>query len=172
MNLLLICLSLFCSFSLNAQTGNKPILELQSFHNEPFLPSPAKMLCDPAAVGITDGKTKLNNLGGNAGAGGVLQLSDDLIDRSLAAGADTTCTRLSSETYEMALTDVNSDVASYSAIVSDIRVNITPTQPDCDSATGEASANVTSATGVVTYRWNTGETTQTINNLATMAAQT
>ncbi|TXF90109.1 hypothetical protein FUA23_07665 [Neolewinella aurantiaca] len=121
------------------------------------------------AAGATDGTIMLSNAGGDAGAGGVVRLSGDLGDHLLTAGTDTTFTGLAPGTYTFTITDANDCTASCSAIVSqggcEIAVNIMPTQPDCDDATGSATANVTDANGTVDYRWSNGAMTQSVTNL-------
>jgi len=120
-------------------------------------------------AGATDGTITLDNSGGDAGAGGVVRLSGDLGTLLLTAGTDTTFNGLAPGTYELTITDANDCETTCSAIVSqggcNIAVTIAPDQPDCDSPTGEATANVTDANGGVSYRWSTGGSTQTITDL-------
>jgi len=64
MKALLFVLSLLCTFALTAQINGKPTFELQAIHNEPFWPSPTKMLCDPGLNPISivscEGETAAN----------------------------------------------------------------------------------------------------------------
>jgi gliding motility-associated-like protein len=122
------------------------------------------------AAGSVDGTITLGNTGGDAGAGGVVQLSGDLGDRFITAGTDTVFTSLPPGTYSFTITDANDCTAICSAIVSqggcEIAVTILPSQPDCDNVTGGATANVIDANGMTTYLWSTGAPTQMVDDLA------
>ncbi|MEL7163065.1 MAG: hypothetical protein AAFN92_20060, partial [Bacteroidota bacterium] len=99
-----------------------------------------------------------------------VRLSGDLGNFTLNPNTDTTFTDLAPGTYELTLTNPNGCSANCTAIVERgaciLAVDIVPTQPDCDSATGSATAQASNDLGPLTYEWSNLDQNQTVTNLS------
>jgi gliding motility-associated-like protein len=78
-------------------------------------------------------------------------------------------TNLTAGTYTVTQHDGNGCNSTATAIITDTPANFsyTSTQVSCPGGSdGTATANVTPATGVITYQWSTGANTQTVTGLS------
>ena len=130
-------------------------------------PTPFSVVCGASPVstsGAMDGQVTLTL------SGGTPPYSDLLVNGSptpLPPG--NVLTGLAPGPYTIELVDANGCPGSCSATVNEggcaLSVVATATQPDCDMATGTASAQAMDGTGVITYGWSNGATGQMIMSL-------
>ncbi|MEO0732043.1 MAG: gliding motility-associated C-terminal domain-containing protein [Bacteroidota bacterium] len=120
---------------------------------------------DETVVGREDGSIRVAAAGAMEG----VRLTGDLGDVLLNPSSDTTFTGLAPGTYELLLTNPNGCTAACTATIERgvcvLEVDITPTQPDCDSATGSATAEPRNDLGPLTYEWSNLDVNQTATNL-------
>lgn len=126
---------------------------------------------EPSAINLSASGTDVSCNGGADGtamasaSGGTGTISYSWSDGQVGPNA----TNLAAGIYLVVATDENQCTASTTVTIgqaSPISISITSTNASCDAADGSATANASGGTSPFSYAWNTGESGQTISNLA------
>ncbi|MEM9260197.1 MAG: hypothetical protein AAGA62_11160, partial [Bacteroidota bacterium] len=131
-------------------------------------PAPLTMNCsatDESVVGTFDGTITIEQSGALPG----VTLSGDLGTFPLRPNVDTVFTDLAPGTYSFTLTNPNGCFTNCTAVVGPgvcvLEVGILPTQPDCNTATGDVLAQPVNDNGPLTYTWSSGDSTASVMGL-------
>ncbi|MTB51884.1 gliding motility-associated C-terminal domain-containing protein [Lewinella sp. W8] len=133
-------------------------------------------LTEPPALMLSCGSVAESTIGADDGrvgfdlSGGTMPYVMQLNGTTVTPPADDTFRMLMPGQYIIDVVDANGCTASCTAVVNaggcgDFTVAITETQPDCNSATGSATATGMMGNGMITYQWDNGATTATVTNL-------
>jgi hypothetical protein len=134
-------------------------------------------LTEIPALSLSCGSIAESTIGANDGrvgfllSGGTAPYDIQLNGTPIMPPADDTFRLLSPGQYVIDVMDVNGCTVSCTAVVNrggcgDFTVGINATQPDCDNATGSATATPMMGNGTVTYLWSNGAVTETVNDLS------
>ncbi|OAV43041.1 gliding motility-associated C-terminal domain-containing protein [Lewinella sp. 4G2] len=131
-------------------------------------PTPISLVC--AGVNETESGNNDGKLGFTL-TGGVAPFTFTINGDDVGRPAQDTFRNLAPDTYVIVVTDGNNCTQRCETTIAAggcgaIAISITTNQPDCDTNTGSATADVTGATGTVSYVWDHGPTTATVSGLA------